>query len=98
MSADLYPCSRGANDNPDGWLKLVAGKDEYGNDLYPEPIIVSEIKQQILTGLMPHLVEWAKAAHPDTAGITARTICGRSSTAGSSTNSIGSPCGRRRRT
>ena len=68
VRVELYPCSRGANDNPDGWLKLVAGKDEYGNDLYPEPIIVSEIRQQILTGLMPHLVEWARAEHPDSAG------------------------------
>ena len=68
MTVELYPCSRGANDNPDGWLKLVAGKDEYGNDLYPEPIIVREIRGQILTGLTPHLVEWARAEHPDSAG------------------------------
>ena len=68
VRVELYPCSRGANDNPDGWLKLVAGKDEYGHDLYPEPIIVSEIRQQILTGLMPHLVEWLRAEHTDSAG------------------------------
>ena len=68
VTVDLYPCSRGANDNPESWLKLVAVKDEYGNDLYPEPIIVREIKQQILAGLMPHLVEWARAEHPDSAG------------------------------
>ena len=35
VSVDLYPCSRGANDNPEGWLKLVTGKDEYGHIPYP---------------------------------------------------------------
>ena len=68
VRVDLYPCSRGANDNPESWLELVTGKDEYGNVPYPEPIIVREIRQQILTGLMPDLVEWARAEHPDSAG------------------------------
>ena len=68
VTVELYPCSRGENDNPEGWLQLVAGKDEYGQVAHPEPIIVRETKSEIMWSLMPHLVEWVIAEHPDSAG------------------------------
>ena len=68
VTVDLYPCSRGENDNPEGWLQLVTGKDEYGHVPYPEPNIVRETRGQIVEELMPHLVEWIRGEHPDSAG------------------------------
>jgi len=68
VTVDLYPCGRGANDNPEGWLQLLAGKDDRGNDLYPEPIIVTETRRQVLGELIGHLVEWIRVEDPDKAG------------------------------